>query len=45
MSKNRKEKIIEEIENELDLIEQELIETPPDMSLESYIDRVERVKK
>jgi hypothetical protein len=45
MSKNRKEKINEEIENELDLIEQELIETPPDMSLESYIDRVERVKK
>ncbi|MEO6686866.1 MAG: hypothetical protein ABIN24_12920 [Dyadobacter sp.] len=45
MSKSRKIKLIEEIENELDLAEEELVNTPPDMSLEQYIERIEKIKK
>jgi Mg2+ and Co2+ transporter CorA len=45
MSKDRKAKLIEEIENELDLIEQELIDTPPEMSLDQYGERIEKIKK
>ena len=45
MSKNRKEKLIEDIDNELGLIEDELINTPPEMSFDKYQERVERAKK
>ena len=34
-----------ENENQLDLIEQELVNTPPEMSLDQYVERIEKVKK
>ena len=34
-----------ENENQLDLIEQELVNTPPEMSPDQYVERIEKVKK
>lgn len=45
MSKSRRVKLIEEIENELYIIEQVLIDTPAAMNEEEYLERIEKVKK
>ncbi|WP_221393741.1 hypothetical protein [Dyadobacter sp. NIV53] len=45
MSKTRKEKVIEEIEKAIDEHERDLIDTPDDMSQETYQKLIELVKQ